>query len=213
MRHAVAVAALVIAGTASAAGAGGPPGCPTGTDWTRSITDSYGETTYRITGPCFVTFPADFLVTVTVSDPVRTSSWVGSAWTIVDTRLDVTGASTTIGSGPSVVTDPSGLWTRSFHDVYSSGTPVNHTIKFNVTDLGQGASAGHYWTPSIIGTITYDPYPEAVVSTDPGLSTTGVPYVHQEVETTGCGTSGALPALLGLAALGVAAWPRRRARR
>lgn len=204
MRRLVALAVLILASVARAAGAP-PPSCPAGTDWTRTATDSVGQTTYRITGPCFVTFPANFVVTVSVTDTAHPSAWVGSRWSVVDTRIDAGSVSTTIASGSSVDTDPSGGWVTTCSDRYTVAPPVNHRIEFHFTDLGDGAGA-HGWSASLVGTVTYDPYPSPPPEAAP---TEGAPAAAPP-EAGGCGSSGVAPALLGLAALAAAAWPRRR---
>jgi hypothetical protein len=233
VRQSFALALLLAAFTARAAGTP-PASCPAGTYWTQSTSDGFTPgTTYTLTAPCYVTFPADFVVTVTVSDPAHSTAFaVAANWSVTDTRLD-TQAVTTLASGSWIDTSTN-PWVRSYHDVYSTGTPVNHRIAFNFTDLGDGAS-GHSWSPSLVGTVTYDPYPDPSTATssgsgggtDPGASTsTGSgaggadPGTSSQAGSSagtgsgasggGCGSAGVAPALLGLAALAAAAWPRRR---
>ena len=239
MRTPLALAILLAAAVARAAGSP-PPSCPAGTYWTQTWTRAdplWGTTlTYAITSPCFVTFDSDFVITARVSDPLcvmlqsdpalRQS---GFRWNISDTRFD-TGVVTTIAgarvngvsSFAPIITDNSpveGEWVTTVKQHYGpGGTPTDHRIKFSFTPrtVDDCALPGMGWTATIVGTTTYNPYAaatdaEAVQTpgTEPGG---GNPASAAAPSSGGCGSSGVAPALIGLAALAGAAWPRRRRR-
>ncbi|HUL60530.1 MAG TPA: hypothetical protein VLU43_14715 [Anaeromyxobacteraceae bacterium] len=149
--------------------------CTPGTNWTVSATDSAGETTYTLSAPCKVYVGIPFDVVATVSDPTHPNTDVAWGWSIVDVAL--TGPVTVIVAGggylESLTTDASGNWQQIVTQTYT-GTPVDHTIEFNFTDLGHGMGA-HDWTSQVIGSLTVDPYPPApnappVVSAGPDLA-------------------------------------------
>jgi hypothetical protein len=207
--------------------------------WTRAD-PTYGTTlTYSITSPCYVTFDSDFVITTRVSDPLcvllqpdPSLRQSGFRWNVTDTRFD-TGVVTTIAgarvngvsSFAPIVTDSSpveGEWVATVKQHYGpGGTPTDHRIKFTFTPrVVDGCSLpGMGWSATLIGTTTYDPYAETtldplavptdVVSSDNSTSGAGSPP-PPAVESGGCGSTGVAPALIGLAALAAAGWPRRR---
>ncbi len=124
--------------------------CTPGTNWTASWTDSFNQTTYSLTAPCKVYIDTPFAITATVTDNTYTDSWVGAGWSITDS---VTGVE---ASGFSIDT-VAGEWVYSFQQTYT-GAPLDHTITFSCTDLGEGSSA-HNWAGQSIGDLTVDPYP------------------------------------------------------
>jgi hypothetical protein len=250
MRRAIIVVSLLAAGAARAAGTP-PPSCPIGSAWTQTWTNGAGNLTYKLTSPCYVTFDTDFIITAQVIDtlcvpPSYTDQvQVGTGYQISDTRLDGSNATSVIGGagspgfgGVGMITVFDGQWVTTVKQHYGpGGTPTNHKIAFSFTPrIDTGCTLpSHFWSATIVGTTTYDPY--ATSSSDPGLvgtdtgtgsssdpglvgtdtgsssSSTGSPGAAGPGASTpsgGCGSSGVAPALIGLAALAAAGWPRRR---
>ncbi len=128
--------------------------CPEGSSWTQTWTDSYGQTTYALEAPCKVYVGIPFQIVATVTDPVWPDGDVGYGWAIVDNGVTVAG-----GGYLSWITLSGGQWQQVVTQTYT-GAPVDHTIQFKFTDLGQGAGA-HGWSSSLVGSVTVDPYPNS----------------------------------------------------
>jgi hypothetical protein len=225
LRRSLAVAALLAATVARANGTP-PASCPIGSAWTQtwSQPDTYTPTTltYSLTSPCFVTFNTDFVVTVAVSDTLCVSSTPvssGTQWAVSDTRLDGSNATSVIGGygspggGVGMVFTVNGSFVTTVAQHYGpAGTPTDHRIKlsFIPRDVDACGPSAHFWPgPTLIGTTTYDPYGP----TSDGSASTAAPAAAAPADSAGgCASAGVTPALLGLAALAAAGWPRRRAR-
>lgn len=125
--------------------------CPEGSLWERTWTDSWGQTTYRISAPCkvYVTIPFDVVLTVT--DSVHPNTSVGALWSIVDNGAVIE------GGGFNWIDTVAGQWSRVKTITYT-GAPIDHTIEFRFKDLGQGMGA-HGFANVLIGALTVDPYP------------------------------------------------------
>lgn len=194
---------------------------------------------FSVSVPCYVTFDTDFVVTVSVRDelcnPSGTGSYgsggsnytggsyfAGDMWNVTDTP-DASALTTIAGVGYTVASPGfmklafDGTWVATVTQHYGpSGTPTNHTMGFRfIPRVKDGCYVGAMnWQPQWITTTVIDPYPDTTV-VDPGpVPSTGPGGTGSTAGTGsgGCGSSGATPALLGLAALLAAAWPRRRAR-
>jgi hypothetical protein len=245
MRRVIALAVLVAAAEARAAGTP-PPSCPIGSAWTQSWTqsDTGGATgvTFNLTAPCHVLFDTNFVVTAQVTDTLCNTgtSTVGSGWKITDTRLDGSNATSTIGGvgspgyvGAGLVRTLDGQWLTTVQQRYTAPLlPTDHRMALTFYARTKDACAGsaHFWSATVIGTTTYDPYADTSVvdpappaSTDPGTGTStggsgGAPVAaaptpsvtSTSADSGGCGSSGVTPALLGIAALAAASFPRRR---
>lgn len=219
MRRAVALAVLLVASLARAAGTP-PPNCPIGSNWTSTWTQpdiaNGGATglTMQLVSPCYVIFDTDFVVTVQATDTYCNSGsqTVGSQWRVTDTRLDGSNATSIIGGygspgyrGIGMVQTLDGAWVTTVKQRYT-GTPTDHRIalQFVPRDVDVCLGSAHFDFVSVIGTTVYDPY-ATVVDTTPPAAPAPEPI-------GGCASAGVTPALLGLAALVAAAWPRRRSR-
>jgi hypothetical protein len=217
MRRLLVLALLLAASVARAAGTA-PASCPAGTYWTRSQTaagPNLSGTTYTITAPCFVTFGADFVVTVSAANtnPAWFNHYTSVPWEVDDVRIDASSATSILGRGGLLTLDASGLWTQALHNAYTTGAPVNHRIEFHYYDVGNNPDfpSAHGFSASFIGTVTYDPYPDSSVTPPVGTAPAN-PAATPPESSGGCGSTGTVPALLGLGAVLAAAWPRRRAR-
>lgn len=219
MRRAVAVAVLLAASLARAAGTP-PPNCPIGSNWTSTWTQpdiaNGGATALemKLISPCHVVFNTDFVVTVQATDTYCNSGsqTVGSSWSVTDTRLDGTNATSTIGGlgspgygGIGLVRTFDGAWVTTVKQRYT-GSPTDHRIALGFRPRLEDSCGGtaHLYAVTVIGTTVYDPY--ATVE-DPTA-----PAAPAAEPSGGCASAGVTPALLGLAALVAVAWPRRRAR-
>ncbi|HXZ95394.1 MAG TPA: hypothetical protein VEG28_05765 [Dehalococcoidia bacterium] len=123
--------------------------CPPGSTWTQSWTDQYGQTTYSLEAPCKVYIGVPFNITATVTDNSCPNSWVGANWAITDNGSN-------IAQGEAILT-VNGQWQSIVQQTYS-GTPIDHTIEFSFSDLGQ-CSGAHGWSENLIGAVSVDPYP------------------------------------------------------
>jgi hypothetical protein len=226
VRRSIAFILLFTAGIARANGTP-PPSCPIGSAWTQtwSRPDTYTSTalTYKLTSPCYVTFNTDFVVTVSVSDTLCVSSTPvtsGTQWSVSDTRLDGSNATSVIGGyhspggGAGMVYTVNGSFVTTVAQHYGpAGTPTDHQIKlsFIPRDVDVCGASAHFWPgPTLIGTTTYDPYG---TTSDAGTGASSAPAGAAPADSAGgCASTGVTPALLGLAALVAAGWPRRRAR-
>jgi hypothetical protein len=265
VRAAVVLAALLFASVAEAAGVP-PPGC-VGTTWTRTWSridtdlDPFTlQTTavyFKIQAPCYVTFDTEFVITTKVVDErCAPGDVVGNHWNITDTDMTSGITSTIAGAGVGGLTGFSGIflnptapdpsWVFTVSQRYRPpSAAVNHRIGFRFLARKDSDCfvSGMNWSAEIIGTTTYDPYPDTSTadptppastdpappaSTDPGVpgSTDGggtgdvvvgvggapvmTPPATPSAESGGCGSSGVTPALLGIAALVAAGFPRRR---
>ncbi|MDA8100768.1 MAG: hypothetical protein M0042_14220 [Nitrospiraceae bacterium] len=119
--------------------------------WTKTWTDSFGQTTYSLQAPCHVYIGSPFTVTVTATDAVYPNTDVGASWKIKDNGVVVA------GGGFNWITTVNGTWKQTITLKYK-GTPEDHVFEFSFTDLGQGSGA-HFWATSIIGSVVEDPYP------------------------------------------------------
>jgi len=119
-------------------------------NWTQSWTDDFSQTTYTIEAPCKVYIGVPFSITLTVADSFYPNDIVGSDWSVIDNG-------STIAGGTNWVTTVSGQWLQTVSQTYT-GTPINHTLQFSFTDLGQG-SGGHFYGTALIGDVTVDPLP------------------------------------------------------
>ncbi|MBA4371430.1 MAG: hypothetical protein C0402_01065 [Thermodesulfovibrio sp.] len=126
------------------------PTCAPADTWIAEWTDSFGQTVYELEAPCKVYIDTPFTITATVTDSVYQDDWVGFGWSITDS---ITGVE---ASGFSIDTVGS-QWQYSFEQTYT-GIPLDHTITFGFSDLGEGGG-GHNWAGNIIGETTVDPYP------------------------------------------------------
>jgi len=136
--------------------------CPPGSNWVRSWTDDWGNSTYTLEAPCKVYIGIPFNIKATVTDEYCANNWMASFWAIVDNGTVIDGC---VGCQNSIWT-VNGQWQRVIERTYT-GTPVDHTIEFRFTDHGL-CSGFHQAESSLIGSITVDPYPSA-----PSLSCVG----------------------------------------
>jgi uncharacterized protein (TIGR03382 family) len=200
-------AAVLLAGRATASTAP----CTPGPNWTKSWTDGYGQTTYTISAPPCVFLNVPFDVQLTVTDPTWTDTTVGQMWSVTDNGTVVPGASGTF------INTVAGTWSQTISYKYTV-LVVNHQIRFNFTDLGDGPSAHWYAAATPIGDLTLDPLPPGDPApvdppvSDPAPTTTDPASDPAPTDpAVGCATSGGGAGLLAFAAMALAL-RRRRAR-
>ncbi len=173
MRRAVAAAVLLAASLARAAGTP-PPNCPIGSNWTSTWTRpdvaNGGATglTMELVSPCHVTFDTEFVVTVKATDTLCTTGLqtVGSQWSVSDTPLDGSSATSIIGGfgspgyvGVGLVQIVDGAWVTTVKQRYTA-TVTDHrmALTFGPRDVDVCGAPAHYWGVTVIGTTVYDPY-------------------------------------------------------
>ena len=105
--------------------------CPEVTNWTFAWTDSDGSTTYTLEAPCKVYIDTPFNIIATVTDNTYQNNWVASFWAIKDNGNIISGS-----SGFNTLWTTNGQWQQVIEQTYT-GTPVDHLIEFQFTDLGR----------------------------------------------------------------------------
>lgn len=125
--------------------------CSPGSNWTATWTDSFGQTTYTLVAPCKVYIGIPFTVTATVTDSAYPNDDVAFGWAIKDN------GTTILGGGFNWLGTVNGQWQQVIEQTYS-GTPVDHLIEFQFSDMGEGGGS-HWWASNLIGDVTVDPYP------------------------------------------------------
>jgi len=125
--------------------------CTPGSNWTAVWTDSFLQTTYSIEAPCKVYIGIPFTITATVTDSVYPNNNVGFGWTIKDNSAVIA------GGGFNWITTAGGQWQKVLTQTYT-GTPIDHVLEFQFSDMGQGSGA-HLWAANLIGDLTVDPFP------------------------------------------------------
>ena len=136
--------------------------CAPGSNWTAAWTDSFNQTTYTLNAPCKVYIGIPFSFTATVKDNIYPNAWVAHSWALKDNGTIIS------GGGFNKLWLINGQWQNTIQRTYS-GIPIDHTLEFKFTDMGQGSGA-HYWGYSLIGAVTVDPYPDAIVNIPPVVS-------------------------------------------
>jgi hypothetical protein len=127
--------------------------CPPGTNWTLAWQADKDSTTYTLTAPCKVYIGIPFTITASVSDPDCLNTWVATFWSIRDNGNVIAGSE----GFNKLFTDATGQWQTVIDQTYY-GTPVDHTIGFQVTDNGR-CSGFHNSSNFLFSSITVDPYP------------------------------------------------------
>ncbi len=153
--------------------------CPEDENWTASWTDAFGNTTYTLEAPCkaYIDIPFNITATVTEGNPDCQDNWVASFWAIIDNGEVIDGCTDCQNS----IWVENGQWQKVIERTYYSGTPVDHEIRFQFTDLGE-CSGFHQAEGSVIGNTTVIYLTITTSYLPPGAI--GIPY-NQALTATG----------------------------
>jgi len=148
---------LILGGAATAFAQTCPSPPTPDSNWIESWSDRFNQTTYTLTAPCKVFVGVPFNITATVTDATHTLTSVAFLWSLEDNGITVAG-----GGFNWLDVDGAGQWQLTLTQTYTDA-PIDHQLNFKFTDLGKGGGA-HWWSNTIIGHITVDPFPPLVAA-------------------------------------------------